>query len=212
MTDEYRINPVEELLVLDQGNLSGFFSAAPWRAATQDEIDEYLLDTAKNSKIEILKENRDAFLDAGFIYWGIISCPTWDDSTSYSKNDLVAASGVNYRSVADKNLNHEPASYPEWWFVFEPVFRIDFATLLNVDAKCRLNPSVPSAYKFFDKSDALGNRRQIDFGDAAGWSDFVESFLAEEDRVMRKYNDYRNKIADCSTVEELNAIVIDFNE
>lgn len=212
MTDEYRINPDTGIIVKDIGNLSGAFFQIPWRAATQEEIDADLSATAKTAKIQVLKTDRDTFLDAGYLYPGPIFFPAWSDSETYSKNAWVTSASVNYRSLADDNLNNDPPSSSDWWNVFFPVFRMDPSTLLNVDAKCRLNSGWADAFKFYEKSDSSGYRCQIDFGDAGNWTLFVEAFLAEEDRVMVKYNDYRNQIADCVTIAEVNAIIINFDE
>ena len=94
---------------------------------------------------------------------------------------------------------------------FFPVFSLDPETVQNIDAKCRLALDAPDRFKFYDKSDETGYRNQIDFGDLGGWDTFVHKFLAEMDRIMRKYNVYRQQIAECSEIAEVDAIVIDFS-
>lgn len=184
----------------------------PWREATQEEIDEKLFFDAKSAKVSALKTDREAFLDAGYTYTGTIANPEWVNTTSYEKNALVTGSDSQaYRSLQSDNLDHDPISSPDWWKTFFPTFRLTSDVITNIDAKCRLAPDAPDRYKFYDKSDETGYRDQIDFGDLAGWDAFVSSILTEEDRVMRKYNVYRQQIAECATVAEVDAIVIDFN-
>ena len=70
MIFEYRINPDEGIVVEDAGNLGGAFYKPPWRAATQEEIDEYLLAQAKSDKIVELKGFLSVFFGAGYSYNG----------------------------------------------------------------------------------------------------------------------------------------------
>ena len=185
---------------------------SPWREATQEEIDADALEKAKGDKVNELLSARDAFLDTGYEYQGEIVCPAWNEETAYSLDDLVQASDEkNYHSLAGDNLAHDPISSPEYWEEFLPAFKMNDATLLNVDSKCKLDPLSPDRYKFYCKCEPDGHRHLIDFGDAEKWPAFVKPFLAEQDRVMRKYNDYRNLITACSTVAEVDEITIDFD-
>jgi len=192
----------------------GIFGAgAPgWRPSTQEEIDAYLLSEAKSAKVQELLSEREAFLVAGYEYQGAIVCPAWDGETTYNIDALVQGSDAkNYHSLVADNLNHDPVSSPEYWEEFFPAFKMDDVTVLNIDSKCKLESTAVNRYKFYCKCEVDGHRHQINFGDSEKWSVFVKSFLSEQDRVMRKYNDYRNQIAACATVAEVEAVVIDFN-
>ena len=48
---KYRYNTKTQSFIEDNNNLGVFFYQKPWREATQDEIDTYLLQEAKNNKI-----------------------------------------------------------------------------------------------------------------------------------------------------------------
>lgn len=185
----------------------------PWREATQGEIDAYLLPRAKDLKITELKGDLNNFLIAGYQYDGNITCPTWVTETTYVIKELVVGSdSINYKSLADDNTGHDPISSPSWWEEFEPVFKMDNAAMVNITAKCKLDSGAPDRYKFYAKGDDSGFRHQIDFNNVTDWEDFVEAIALEEDRVMRKYNDYRTQIAECQTVAAVEAITIDFTE
>ena len=51
MTQQYRYNTETKEFIEDKGNLGIFFYEAPWVKATQEEIDSYLLQNAKEAQI-----------------------------------------------------------------------------------------------------------------------------------------------------------------
>lgn len=182
-----------------------------WRDATQQEIDDYLLVQAKNDKILELKGDLNDFMVAGYEDTGDIVCAAWDSGTTYALHDLVLATDTkNYRSIQADNLNHEPPDVT-WWEEFNPVFKFDNCSMINLTAKCDLDAGATDRYKFYDKGYDDGFRNQINFGDSTKWDAFAEALRVEEDRVMRKYNDYRSQIAQCSTTAQVEAISIDFS-
>lgn len=98
-------------------------------------------------------------------------------------------------------------------FVYDgDYFNADERTLANISAKNLRPVSDPDRYKFYDNPpDHLNNpRKQIDFVDAAGWAAFQDALSGEYDRVMKKYNWYRESIDKCLTVAEVDEITIDF--
>ncbi len=187
--------------------------SAGWRTATDAEIQFHHLTKAKDSKILELKRKQTEFTDSGILYTGAIVVSAWDSETTYPRNVLVRATDSEiYRSLQADNLDHEPIESSDWWNLFFPVFRLDAATVMNIDANSHMSVDNPNRYKFYSKSDPDGFRVEIDFGDATNWDAFVEIFTDERDRVMKKYNAYRSQIALCATVAEVDAIVIDFSE
>lgn len=188
------------------------FYKEPWREATQEEIDGYLLGQAKSTKISALKSDLSAFVTQGYEYSGTIVLPAWSDATTYSNGEVVCGSDSNnYTSIADDNLNHDPVSSPKYWELFKPVFKITDCAILNIDAHKLLSDADPNKHKFFDSCNSTSPRHEIDFGDAAGWNAFAETITTEQNRVMRKYNQYRIDISLCKTVAQVEAITIDFS-
>jgi len=94
------------------------------------------------------------------------------------------------------------------------LFQVDFQTLGDIVSKNLIPVDDPDRYKFYDNPPEASQipRKQIDFVDAAGWSAFVLALSVEYDRIMKKYNAYREQIDQCSTVAEVEAIIIDFSE
>jgi hypothetical protein len=176
---------------------------AGWRNATQEEIDEYLLEQAKLDKIEELKIDLQTFQIAGYEYAGDIVCAAWDSETTYDLHDLVLATDTkNYRSIQASNLNHEPPN-AAWWEEFKPVFKTDDCCLVDLP--------VVTDDEFYCKAQSDGHRIKVNFGNSTNWNAFIAAMHTERDRIMKKYNAYQTQIADCSTVAEVEAISIDFS-
>lgn len=69
-----RININTNKIVEDNGNLGQFFFTEDWREATEQEVNIYLLNIAKEKKIEELKANRTAYkktiqINSDYKYW-----------------------------------------------------------------------------------------------------------------------------------------------
>lgn len=65
---EYLINDDTNKIIEKTSNLGRWFSKAPWRLATQPEVDAYLLGLARDQKYLDLKSALYAFLNAGHLY------------------------------------------------------------------------------------------------------------------------------------------------
>ncbi len=76
----------------------------------------------------------------------------------------------------------------------------------NIKTVQDLSASNPDRYKFCDITHALR-----DFVDEAGYIVFKDAILDEYDRIMKKYNAYRVQIDACLTIEEVDAITVDFS-
>lgn len=197
----------------DETGAIGIFTSDPgdgWTELTQEEKDAYLLEVAKNDKRSELNIDLSDFQVAGYEFGGIIVCNAWAAETTYVKYDLVLASdSKNYKSLKDNNLNNEPPDV-EWWEEFKPVFKTDDQTIVDLTAKCAMDPGAPDRYKFYCTDCAMGMRHQINFNTSANWNIFAEEIRVEHDRIMGKYNAYRIEIALCATVAAVEAVTIDF--
>lgn len=184
-----------------------------WRESTQEEIDAYLLDKAKGNKLAELKSDFAAFQEAGYEYTGTIVCDNWSDATTYEKYALVwdVATSLNYESLQDDNLDNAPETSPEYWQVFNPTFKTDQCCMINLSVQDGVDEAEENKYKYFDCPDSNDVRREINFDDATNWLAFTKAIRKEEDRIMKKYNNYRSEIAKCSTAAEVEAISIDFS-
>jgi len=69
-TPRWIINTDSQELLWDDGQIGPVFRKTPWRPATEEEKNEWLLKTAKQGKISELKAKRDAFVEAGYSYSG----------------------------------------------------------------------------------------------------------------------------------------------
>lgn len=202
---------------ISTGNIAVFsdFQTTPpegYEEATQAEIDEYLLEQAKKDKVIELKSVLHDFMITGYEYTGNIVCAAWDSQTTYDLYELVLGSdSKNYKSLIADNQGNDPISSPEEWEEFYPVFKFDNAGILNVRIKDGLDPGAPDRYKFYDKGCTNGFRNQINFGDSTNWNNFAKDIEEEEDRVMKKYNDYRSQIALCTTIQQVDDITINFS-
>jgi hypothetical protein len=184
-----------------------------WSPSTQEEIDAYLLQKAKDSKVsEVVKKLSD-FQEAGYEYDGAIVCDDWSSSTTYNKYDLVydTVSEANYKSLKDDNLNNPPESSPVDWALFTPVFKTDQCCMVNLSVQDGIDAAESEKYKFFCRCDSIDIRLKINFDDAVNWLAFTKAMRKEQDRVMKKYNAYRTQIAKCATVAAVEAITIDFS-
>lgn len=178
---------------------------AGWEEALQADIDLYLLNKAKEAKIFELKDKLHIFRTAGYEYSGIIICDVWSNQESYSMHALVSAvDQKNYKSLINDNLGNDPIISPERWEEFKPEFRVDEKTIINL--------GTVSDYEFFTKSENDGYRHRINFGSEVNWNNFKDVLMSEEDRLMKKYNQYRADIAVCTTQQEIDDIIIDFEE
>jgi len=65
---KYRYNTKTQSFIEDNNNLGVFFYQKPWREATQDEIDTYLLQEAKNNKIAEIQtaKETDLYLNVSY--------------------------------------------------------------------------------------------------------------------------------------------------
>jgi len=183
-----------------------------WSEATQEEIDGYLLQQAKDVKNSELRAAFDAFLAAGYEYTDAIICDGWVEETTYSEKELVDVSDVYYRSLVNDNQGNAPASSPEEWEVFVPVFNLDDCSILCMNTQNTLSAEVADRYKFYCAPDADNYRNQIDFGGQIQFDTFAPGYLTEKIRVMNKYNYYYGAIMLCLTVEAVEAIEIDFED
>lgn len=59
---------------------------------------------------------------AGYVRFGkdgsllTVSPDAWNSGTTYAQGEMVSSAGVNYYSLADSNLNKDPATQPLWWY------------------------------------------------------------------------------------------------
>jgi len=67
MTQQYRYNTETEQFIEDKGNLGISFYEAPWVEATQVQAKTYELQQAKDSKIAQMKINRDANINKDYV-------------------------------------------------------------------------------------------------------------------------------------------------
>lgn len=182
----------------------------PYRISIQAEIDSLLLEKSKSSKLTELIGKRDALLANGITYTGAIVVDVWDINVEYHKHALVKDSnGDIYKSLESGNIGNDPATSPVWNF-FQPVFTMTTCCMTNLTVKSGLN-GAPNRYKFFTKTEADGYRHFIDFGNLEEWNSFVLAVRSEENRIMEKYCAYASSIAICTTVAEVDAIVINFD-
>lgn len=75
-----------------------------------------------------------------------------------------------------------------------------------VDVKTNVDPGSPTRYTFANVSGVF-----IDFEDVTGWNAFKQAICTERDRIMMYYINKRTEIQSASTIEEVEAIVIDFS-
>jgi len=176
---------------------------AGWTELTQQEEDDFLLEQAKENKVKELKGDLNNFMIAGYEYTGDIVCDAWDSETTYAKHDLVlAADTENYRSIQAGNLNHEPPN-ATWWEEFIPVFKINDGCLVDLP--------VVTDNEFYCKAQSDGYRIIVNFGDSTNWNAFLAAMYTERDRIMKKYNDYQTQIAECTTIQQVDDITINFS-
>jgi len=112
-----------------------------------------------------------------------------------------------------KSLKRDSRVFQEAGFVYSgDTFKANARTMGDIVSKNICPVSDPDRYKFYDNPPEQFNnpRKQIDFVDAVAWTKFIEAMSGEYDRVMKKYNWYREAIDKCTTIAELNAIVFDF--
>ena len=183
----------------------------PWRSATQEELDDYLLAQAKTKKVAALKDDLDEFMSAGLQYMGDIVCAAWDSEMTYALHDLVLATdSKNYQSLQNSNLNNDPVSSPGDWAEFTPLFRTDDEVMINLGVKKGSSSGSANRYKYYSVQESDGFRHFIDFGSNPDWTAFSEVLSDEKNRIMVKYNNYRTQIAMCADVAAVDALVIDF--
>lgn len=170
------------------------------------------LDIKKQTVLQELTNTLYNFQLAGYEYTGDIVCPIWDSETIYIINDLVQGSDLkNYKSLVISNINNDPISNPEFWEEYTPVFKTNDKTLLNINSKNNLDNNAIDRYKYYSKSDITGFKFHINFDNSTNWDSFVIAFRTEQDRIMRKYNSYKTEINKCTTINDVNAIIIDFS-
>jgi len=54
-----------------------------------------------------------------------LSFPAWSATKAYREGDFVTTGGVNYRSLADQNVNHAPGGGAPWWIAASPAEAIN---------------------------------------------------------------------------------------
>ena len=87
-------------------------------------------------------------------------------------------------------------------------FNLSEQSATYVKAKNDATWTGPDRDKFYDR---IVPRVKRDFASNSGFDGFAQAIGAEEDRIMVLYNDYYSQIEAATTVEEVDAITIDFN-
>ncbi len=211
---DYLFNEETEAVLEKTADMGRAFDSYPWREATQAERDAYLLGQAKDAKNKELQVAFHAFLLAGYECAADIICDTWDSETTYSIKELavIEAPAPNlFRSKVNGNQGNAPASSPDEWEVFDPVFNLDDCSILCMNTQRALGAGATDRYKFYCAPDSDNYRNQIDFGGDEQFEIFALAYLAEKVRVMDKYNYYFGLIMLCLTVAAVDAIEIDFS-
>lgn len=183
-----------------------------WELPTQQEIDDYLLEKAKETKRQEIIDKRNSFFIEGYEYTGYMGKPGWLSDFSYSKGEEVSNLGEDstYISLMDNNLDHDPNISPEWWERKKVYFKIDEKGMVDITAECKASLTAPDRYKFYAKAGDTGNRPYIDFENLTHWDVFVKGITEERNRVMKKYNNYQNQVTACATIAQVEAIVVNY--
>jgi hypothetical protein len=136
---------------------------------------------------------------------GEFNCPQQGWSTP-TQEEIDAYLLENAKTDKTAELKEVLDAFSDAGFLYSGnTFDLSQDGALNLGIKKRLSGSAPNKFKFFDISHV-----KIDFTDQAGFDAFTEALSDERDRIMVKYNDYRKQIDDCTTVAQVDAIVIDF--
>jgi len=86
-------------------------------------------------------------------------------------------------------------------------FRLIEQVLSNLTRKKCMSASNPHRFVFFDDKN-----QEVNFGNQASWQNFEEAIVDEQDRVMRKYNEYKEQIENMTDIEAIKNLVITFEE
>ena len=86
-------------------------------------------------------------------------------------------------------------------------FRLTDDVLANLSWKKSLSDTNPARFTFCNSAN-----KTVNFENETGFEQFQTAICDEQDRVMRKYNQYKEKINSCITAEEVKEIVINFND
>jgi hypothetical protein len=199
-----------------------------WSTPTQEEIDAYLLARAKVEKIKTLGSDRQAFCDAGLLYSGNTFRLSDESTQNIVLKDNIAGYQSDNVSVMNSTSSYIlPAGHGLKVVAGQTVYVSGFTEAANNGAKTvyslegdflvvdetltdeavgdLITISNEERYKYYDADEV-----QIDFTDNTGWDYFFAAMTNEKDRIMRYYCATKKAINDCTTVAQVDAIVIDF--
>lgn len=227
---EYLINGDTGEFVLYSTDLGSVYFSAPWRDATQEEIDAYLLVGAKVAKIDTLKTAKQSFCDAGLAYSGddyplsnesaqdiilkqnLLSYESDDVSVMGSTQAYILPAGHGIKMISDGQIitvsgYDEAANNGDKTVAsFEGDFVVVDEAVVDEAVGDDVVISSYSRYKYHDTDDV-----QHDFVNDAGWNSFSNAIMVERDRIMRYDCDKKREINDCTTVAAVDAVTIDFS-
>jgi len=193
MTQQYKYNTATKQFVEDEGNLGISFYQAPWVEATQEQAKSHELQEAKDSKIAQMKINRDANIAKDYVLSEgneITTTVVEPIQSDWVIGDIYTF----YFNVKETGLS-----------ATEPSTVLTNAT--NTDF-------VPYSCGIIDPNSESENEiRQGYIRITAAIADAIGNDLKNRTvfSVIRA-NTLEIQIKDCNTIEEVNAIDINFND
>ena len=186
MTQKYRYNTETEQFIEDQGNLGVYFYEAPWVEATQQQAEAYELQEAKDSKIAQMKINRDDNINKDYI--------------SSQGNELIYNSSTGLWDIGQS-------------FYFHFGVKLTDSTSTNPEVVLRAAKESDITYSCDIIDDSVdGGIRKGYINLTAALSDDVGVHVRNrtQDSIIWA-NNLEAEINACNTIEEVEAVDINFN-
>lgn len=199
-----------------------------WIAASQEQVDAYLLVRAKRTKLAELDGSRNIFCAAGFLYLGdtfivdtsaIVNIGLKDSLLGYESNNVSAMAATSaYILPAGHGIKVNPGQAISVSGFTEAenngaktVYQLqgDYLVVDEILVDEAVGDDIciydANRYKFYDIEDVL-----VEFADKTAWDVFFSALMGEKDRIMIYYCSTKKLIKDCADVAAVDAIVIDF--
>lgn len=141
-----------------------------------------------------------------FLNYQVGYTPASAEDPPLSQAEIDAYNLTQGKTAKIAELKRDLSDFRGVGFVYSTwTFNLTEDSARYVKSKADLALGDTSKYKFWDKSYI-----ERDFTDSTGFDAFSLAINEEEERLMELYNSYRNQITACTTIAQLDAIVISF--